>query len=126
MHEARASHIVKACPRERHPGPMMTCLLLLVLVLTLQGLWSKLPPAQWTRALFAPDTTDIRQMVIHYSWLPRLVLSCLCGAALALAGVIFQQVLRNPLAEPMTTGVSAGSYLALLLATLWAPAWLLA
>lgn len=99
---------------------------LIALALTLHGLSTHLPPAQWWQAIVAPDPDNIREMVVHYSWLPRLALSLLCGAALALAGVVFQQVLRNPLAEPMTVGVSAGAYLALMLASLWAPAMLVA
>ncbi|PQV54231.1 Fe(3+)-hydroxamate ABC transporter permease FhuB [Paraburkholderia sp. BL21I4N1] len=110
----------------RRPLLAMFGLFVFAAALTLRGLASHLPPADWLRAIFSPDVDDIRAMVVHYSWLPRLALSLLCGAALALAGVVLQQVLRNPLAEPMTVGVSAGSYLALLLATLWAPAWLLA
>ncbi|WP_322005680.1 Fe(3+)-hydroxamate ABC transporter permease FhuB [Paraburkholderia tropica] len=100
-------------------------LLIIAIALTLHGLSAHLPASDWMRALIAPNVDDIREMVVHESWLPRLAISLLCGAALALAGVVFQQVLRNPLAEPMTVGVSAGAYLALLLATLWAPAWLL-
>jgi iron complex transport system permease protein len=108
----------------RRPLIGLLGLLLVAIALTMHGLAARVSAADWTRALFAPDAGDIREMVVHYSWLPRLAISLLCGAALALAGVVFQQVLRNPLAEPMTVGVSAGSYLALLLATLWAPAWL--
>lgn len=55
--------------------------------------------------------------------LPRTCLALLCGAALGASGAIFQQVLRNPLAEPTTMGVSAGGYLAMTLAVLLAPAW---
>ncbi|MTI10365.1 Fe(3+)-hydroxamate ABC transporter permease FhuB [Curvivirga aplysinae] len=64
---------------------------------------------------------DTRQMVLIYSSLPRLVTALICGAALAVAGAILQQVLRNPLASPTTMGVSAGAHLALILATLFAP-----
>ncbi|MCZ5424240.1 iron chelate uptake ABC transporter family permease subunit [Escherichia coli] len=42
------------------------------------------------------------QMIFHYSLLPRLAISLLVGAGLGLVGVLFQQVLRNPLAEPTT------------------------
>ena len=42
-------------------------------------------------------------------------------AALALAGVIFQQVLRNPIAEPTTLGVASGAYLALSACAIYAP-----
>ncbi|MCZ8519384.1 MULTISPECIES: FecCD family ABC transporter permease [Paenibacillus] len=41
--------------------------------------------------------------------LPRMALGCLVGAALALAGAGFQGVLRNPLADPYTLGVSSGA-----------------
>ena len=44
--------------------------------------------------------------------LPRLVLGAEVGAALALAGALFQTVLRNPLASPDIIGVSGGASLA--------------
>ena len=90
--------------------------------LSIDSLAAILPPSLWWHALWSPDTKDIQQIIAHDSWLPRLVISWLCGAILGLAGTIFQQVLRNPLAEPMTLGVSAGAQLALTIATLWAPA----
>lgn len=58
---------------------------------------------------------------MHYSFYPRLLVSLMAGAALALAGTLFQQILRNPLAEPVTLGVSAGANLALSAATIFAP-----
>lgn len=41
--------------------------------------------------------------------LPRNLLAALAGAAMACAGIIFQAVLRNPLACPFTLGVAGGS-----------------
>lgn len=41
--------------------------------------------------------------------LSRILLAVLVGACLALAGTGFQGVLRNPLADPYTLGVSSGS-----------------
>ena len=41
--------------------------------------------------------------------LSRVLLAALVGACLALAGVGFQGVLRNPLADPYTLGVASGS-----------------
>ncbi|MGC7499762.1 iron chelate uptake ABC transporter family permease subunit, partial [Pandoraea pneumonica] len=61
-------------------------------------------------------------LLVNYAWLPRLAMSVLAGAGLALAGVMFQQVLRNPLAEPLTLGVASGASLALSAATIWLPA----
>ena len=43
--------------------------------------------------------------------LPRVILSGLVGAALAIAGAAFQGLLRNPLADPYTLGVSSGASL---------------
>jgi iron complex transport system permease protein len=51
-------------------------------------------------------TTDV---VIWDIRLSRVVLSGLVGAALATAGVIFQGILLNPLADPFTIGVSTGA-----------------
>jgi len=39
----------------------------------------------------------------------RICLSMLVGAALAVAGTVFQGILRNPLADPFTIGVSTGA-----------------
>jgi iron complex transport system permease protein len=40
--------------------------------------------------------------------LPRLLLALLVGAGLSVAGVVFQALLRNPLAEPYILGISSG------------------
>ncbi|MGS4238961.1 Fe(3+)-hydroxamate ABC transporter permease FhuB [Serratia marcescens] len=101
--------------------PLTLILLLLAAAggLTIYNLAQQLPPAQWARAFSAPDIDDVRQMLFHYSLLPRLTVSLLAGAGLGLVGVLFQQVLRNPLAEPSTLGVAAGAQLGLTIATLW-------
>lgn len=41
--------------------------------------------------------------------LPRVILAALVGAALSLAGTAFQGLLKNPLADPYTLGVSSGA-----------------
>jgi len=41
--------------------------------------------------------------------LPRVLLAILCGAGLAVAGAMLQQVTRNPLADPYLFGISAGA-----------------
>jgi iron complex transport system permease protein len=43
--------------------------------------------------------------------LPRVVAAALVGASLAVAGTLFQGVLRNPLADPYVIGTSAGAQL---------------
>jgi ferric hydroxamate transport system permease protein len=83
---------------------------------------SQLPVAQWPGMLTGGADVPLAQLVVRYAWLPRVVVSLTTGAALALAGVVFQQVLRNPLAEPLTLGVSSGASLALSAASIAAPA----
>lgn len=41
--------------------------------------------------------------------LPRVVLGALVGSTLSLGGLVFQALLRNPLAEPYILGISGGS-----------------
>lgn len=41
--------------------------------------------------------------------LPRVIMAALTGAALSLGGLVFQTLLRNPLAEPYILGVSGGA-----------------
>ncbi len=48
--------------------------------------------------------------------LPRILLAGLVGAALSVAGVVFQCLLRNPLAEPYILGISSGSAVGAILA----------
>ncbi|WP_281411067.1 Fe(3+)-hydroxamate ABC transporter permease FhuB [Rhizobium lusitanum] len=95
------------------------------LVLSVLSLSRLLPLPLALKALFDPDLADLRQVVVYYAWFPRLSVSLLCGLGLALSGCVFQQVLRNPLAEPTTLGISAGSQLALTLATLFMPSLLI-
>lgn len=54
--------------------------------------------------------------------LPRLAMALVAGAALGLSSALLQRVLRNPLAEPATLGLSAGAQLALVAATIALPA----
>jgi iron complex transport system permease protein len=41
--------------------------------------------------------------------LPRVILASLAGAALSLGGLVFQTLLRNPIAEPYVLGISGGA-----------------
>ena len=41
--------------------------------------------------------------------MPRVLVAALLGATLSLGGVVFQALLRNPLAEPYILGISGGS-----------------
>ncbi len=53
-----------------------------------------------------PDT-----IIFFHIRFPRILIAILTGASLSLAGVVFQALLRNPLATPYTLGVSSGGAL---------------
>src|SRR5688572_9017486 len=60
------------------------------------------------------DNTDAQ--IFFVARLPRALAAALVGASLAAAGVVFQALLRNPLATPYTLGVSTGASLGAMLA----------
>ncbi|UUX49283.1 Fe(3+)-hydroxamate ABC transporter permease FhuB [Nisaea acidiphila] len=99
---------------------------LLLLAATLLAVVANLGPdiaGLGTDRLFgALDAQDIDAVLMRFSLLPRLAMAPLCGGALGLAGALFQQVLRNPLASPSTLGIEAGAGLAIALAILYQPA----
>ncbi|MHC4681191.1 MAG: FecCD family ABC transporter permease [Planctomycetota bacterium] len=57
--------------------------------------------------------------------LPRIVLAGLVGAALACSGVVFQALLRNPLADPYILGISSGAGLGAIIAVVGGLNWTL-
>ncbi len=67
----------------------------------------------YTRALNgqSPD-----REILFYARIPRILLAILAGGALTLTGVLFQALLRDPLAEPFTLGISSGSSLGAVIA----------
>lgn len=75
-----------------------------------------IPAADVARALLTgfgwegtPPVEEIRRVVVFDIRFSRIVLSMLVGLSLALAGAVFQGILRNPLADPFTIGVSTGA-----------------
>ncbi|CAM3618653.1 iron ABC transporter permease [Aeromicrobium ponti] len=57
------------------------------------------------------NTDTMHSNIIMNIRLPRVLLAGLVGASLAIAGAAFQGLLRNPLADPYTIGVSSGASL---------------
>ena len=53
--------------------------------------------------------TDEERTILYSIRIPRVLLAGLVGAALSCAGVVFQALLRNPLADPYVIGISGGA-----------------
>ena len=62
------------------------------------------------------EASSIEAIVTLSLRLPRVAVAVLAGAALAVAGVGFQALTRNPLAEPSILGVSSGAAFGVVLA----------
>jgi iron complex transport system permease protein len=64
------------------------------------------------------DPDSVGATIIWQIRLPRVILAAFVGATLALGGLVFQALLRNPLAEPYILGISGGSAIGAILAML--------
>lgn len=93
----------------------MGCLILAALIFAL-ALWAmKLGSISITfRELFEGlfVTYDKRVATIYDLRFPRIIVALLGGAALSCSGLLFQAVLKNPLADPGIIGISGGASLA--------------
>jgi iron complex transport system permease protein len=98
----------------------MAAILLAGLLLSVMVGSVGLDPREVVRALLGipgapgdPTATIVRQIR-----LPRAILAGMVGACLALAGLGFQAISRNPLADPAVLGVSSGACFGVLIAML--------
>jgi len=66
-------------------------------------------PVGWST--LASGLSPVERAILLDVRLPRVLAAAVLGAALALAGVAFQALLRNPLADPYVLGVSGGASL---------------
>lgn len=65
-------------------------------------------PGDLISAFFSSSRDSIVSTILFELRLPRVLLAISVGASLALTGVTFQALLKNPLAEPYILGVSNG------------------
>lgn len=56
-----------------------------------------------------PAAPDLAADIIYKLRLPRIILALIVGAGLSVSGAVLQGMLRNPLAEPYTIGISGAS-----------------
>lgn len=106
-----------ALTRRRVAGVLFTLLLVLLLVgfAALIVGPSALTPSDVVGALRGAEPGGAVADIVLRVRLPRVQLGMLVGASLAIAGVLFQALLRNPLADPFVLGVSGGAALGAIL-----------
>lgn len=74
----------------------------------------RLSPLDVLKTLFGMGT-DKQSLILFDFRLPRIVISVLIGAGLAVSGCILQGISRNPLADPGILGINAGAGLMVML-----------
>ncbi|MBN3397668.1 iron ABC transporter permease [Clostridium botulinum] len=92
------------------------CVLLLgvSLIVSMDTGYIKMSPFDVLRTLFGKGTEKEKLILFDFR-LPRIVISMLVGAGLALSGCIIQSVSKNPLADPGILGINAGASLMVIL-----------
>jgi iron complex transport system permease protein len=107
-----------AVHNEAARGSFVGLILLLMTILGIVMLVSlatgavHIPPAAILRALFAHrPLTDTQRIILLEVRLPRVLASGFVGAALAVSGLMFQGLFRNPMADPYVIGSSGGAML---------------
>lgn len=94
---------------------VITAALLFVLFLASVNTGSlKVTPSQLFRGLFVEYDKTVA--TIYDLRFPRIFIAMLGGAAMAVSGVLFQAVMKNPLADPGIIGISsAASFVAVII-----------
>jgi iron complex transport system permease protein len=99
--------------------------LLALVSITHIGIGSRyIPPGKVLTALFAYNGADFDHRIIVHLRLLRLLAGIFAGAALGVAGVILQSIVRNPLGEPHILGLNAGASLAVVIGMVTGIPWL--
>lgn len=93
-------------------------LLILSLIVSMNTGSAKLAPLDTLHTLFG-DGNARENLILFGFRLPRIVISLLTGAGLALSGCIIQGVTRNALADPGLLGINAGAGLTVILFVLF-------
>jgi len=86
-------------------GLLLACCMLLGLTVGSSGDAA----AAWKLLLGQGSADPILEVIVWQLRWPRVILAATVGASLSLGGLVFQALLRNPLAEPYILGVSGGS-----------------
>lgn len=97
---------------------IFSVLLILSFVVSMNTGYSKLSPLDTLRTLFGGGSNK-ENLILFGFRLPRIVISMLVGAGLALSGCIIQGVSRNALADPGLLGINAGAGLTVILFVLF-------
>ncbi len=87
---------------------LLLALLLVTFIIAMISGISDISIVEMLKSLFSNGEGNT-YTIINQIRLPRVILAIVAGAGLACSGCVFQGVLRNPLADPFTLGISGGA-----------------
>ena len=98
---------------KRRPELIALILIVAIVAMTIAGICLgsvKISIGNIVQAIFSPgNISKNTAYIIRNLRIPRVISAILVGAALALCGVVFQSVFRNPMADSYVLGVSSGA-----------------
>ena len=98
---------------KRRPELLALILIVAIVAMTIAGICLgsvKISIGNIVQAIFSPQNVNKNTAyIIRNLRIPRVISAILVGAALALCGVVFQSVFRNPMADSYVLGVSSGA-----------------
>ena len=98
--------------------PLLLCLLIGLILCSLSWGRFAIPLENVVQSLIGNNVNDVQNNIIFNLRLPRVIAAMLVGASLAIAGVVYQGIFRNPLVSPDILGVSNGACVGAALAIL--------
>jgi len=98
--------------------PLLLCLLIGLILCSLSWGRFAIPLENVVQSLIGNNINDVQNNIIFNLRLPRVIAAMLVGASLAIAGVVYQGIFRNPLVSPDILGVSNGACVGAALAIL--------
>ncbi|PLA40144.1 Fe(3+)-hydroxamate ABC transporter permease FhuB [Neisseria sicca] len=108
----------------RRPLPILVAALAISCVLTAFWILKLEWTLPWLRLFDRPDSLPLDALMVQNNTLPRMAMALLAGGSTAMATMLMQQLMRNPLASDSTLAVSSGAQAALVAATVFAPSFL--
>ena len=91
---------------------LLFAMLVVAILLSLATGAIRVSPSAILGALFRHDPlTATQEIIVLQIRLPRVLASAVVGAALAISGLMFQGLFRNPMADPYVIGSSGGAVL---------------
>ena len=95
-------------------------LIVVTFIISVNTGFIRLTPIELLRTLFGGGT-EKQELILFEFRLPRIIISILVGAALAVSGCVMQGLSRNALADPGILGINAGAGLVVMLYVAFVP-----